>query len=94
MFATNYFKRHFNVANLTKKFLQNEKYINTTHLKRYEWNSGPDELFPTDSYTATRLKDAVKLRYDKNLHPIRPVSYYTIFKERAEKTPKLIALSE
>jgi hypothetical protein len=61
------------------------------------WNSGPDELCPASSYTSIKLTDPVKIRFkynDEELYPLKPVSVYTVFKERAIKTPQNVALGK
>ncbi len=64
-------------------------------MSTFDWNSGPDELHPADSYTTTRLDGAVKLRYDcagESLYDLKPESLYTVFKATVKRVPNKIAL--
>jgi long-chain-fatty-acid--CoA ligase ACSBG len=58
------------------------------HTNAYEWNSGPDELMPSDSFYSSKLNISVKLRSketDKNKFPIK--SIYTTFKKTVQDRP-------
>ena len=61
-----------------------------------DWNSGPDNIHPTDSYTSYNLRDPVKLRNIYNnaslSNNMKPVSLYTLFKYQAISYPDHIVL--
>jgi hypothetical protein len=57
------------------------------------WNGGPDCLAPAESFIASALKDAVKLRLDESLDAsYTPISIYSAFKNTTEKNPNHPAL--
>lgn len=60
-----------------------------------EWSQGPDVLIETDSATATKLGDAVKIRNISNrlsVEKVKPISLYTKFKEITTQSPNHPAL--
>lgn len=59
-----------------------------------EWNQGPDNLMPADSYFSKKLDQPVLLRskdIDKAKYPI--ISIYTAFKQTVDKNPSFPALA-
>jgi hypothetical protein len=67
---------------------------NNTLYRKYSY-LGPDYVLPATSFISTKLSEPVNLRFNyKNgeLKKFSPISFYTIFKERAEKTPNHIAM--
>ena len=77
----------------SKFFLKsNTVYINR---KYSDLDLGPDYVLPTHSFISTKLSEPVNLRYNyknEELKRIKPMSFYTIFKERVQKTPNHIAM--
>lgn len=62
--------------------------------KKTEWTNGPDKLCPAESYFATRLDEAVSLRYtEPDLKKFPPLSVYTIFKQTVSQRPDHPALA-
>lgn len=59
-----------------------------------EWTGGPDKLCPAESYFATRLDEAVSLRYtEPDLKKFPPLSVYSIFKQTVSQRPDHPALA-
>jgi hypothetical protein len=59
-----------------------------------EFNSGPDGLYPADSFTSTDLSKGVKLRLNDNTpSKYKPISIYTMFKNTVDKNPDHEALA-
>jgi hypothetical protein len=67
---------------------------NNTLYRKYS-HLGPDTVLPATSFISTKLSEPVNLRFNhknEELKKFSPISFYTIFKERAEKTPNHIAM--
>lgn len=60
-----------------------------------EWNNGPDNLCPAESYIAVNLTDSVKLRTNKTLaaDKQKPISIYSAFKKTVDTKPNHPALA-
>lgn len=59
-----------------------------------EWNLGPDNLRPTNSYTSIKLTDPVKLRLDDEFSQLKPISIYTKFRNTVEEIPNYPAIGK
>ena len=59
-----------------------------------EFHSGPDGLYPADSFISTDLSKGVKLRLNEsNAIKYKPMSIYTMFKNTVDKNPDHEALA-
>jgi hypothetical protein len=59
-----------------------------------EWNSGPDTLYPANSFISTKLNEGVLLRSNDDIIQIKPISIYTKFKNVVDEIPMYPALGE
>ena len=76
----------------TTVFEKSQLVVNYLIIKKLSsYNLGPDHVLPANSYTATKLHESVKLRYN-SLNKLKPTSLHTIFKQRVDKTPNHAAL--
>lgn len=58
------------------------------------WCNGPDNLCPTDLQFATKLDDAIKVRFasDNSDKKYKPISIYSVFANTVKKNPNHYAL--
>ncbi len=62
--------------------------------KNNEWESGPDELMPANSFYSTQLDMPVKLRSDgTDLKKYPSMSIYSLFKQTVKQRPNHPALA-
>jgi hypothetical protein len=75
--------------------IEMSKLVSSTMVNSDQWNDGPDNLCPSESYVAVNLLDAVKLRLNSNLASDRqkPISIYSAFKKTVDTKPNHPALS-